>query len=457
MPRTRTTKKLAQRIDLNYFQRPAPLRKWKFWLSVAVPALAAAWLGWSALGHDARVYSSGRMSQPHAVLTARCEACHVRDAAAGGFAAHTSDSACLSCHDGPMHHAAAEFTPSCASCHSEHRGTVRLTATADATCTQCHADLHTRSGQSQFVRTVTSFRSGHPEFAVLRERLGDPTTIKLNHYRHMLPNLTGPNGPVQLACQDCHQFPTETRGWKYGDAQFRTVLPSSSDPLAPLPTRAYLAAPAYAKACAACHTLQFDRRFSEEVPHDKPEIIHAFVVQHFQTYIAGHPLDLREPRQPDRDLPEKAIPPSYRTLTPAEWVTEHTAEAEQLLWRKTCRQCHALDLAPGAAFPTVRPSNVTVRFMPHARFDHSSHELLDCTGCHSGATRSQDSADLLLPGIATCQACHRPDAQAAESRCFECHTYHDETARRSAPGRFKSPDLAKGTATLLLDRNRQDN
>ena len=44
MARTRTTKKLAQRIDLNYFKRPTPLKRAKFWLSVAVPALALVWI-----------------------------------------------------------------------------------------------------------------------------------------------------------------------------------------------------------------------------------------------------------------------------------------------------------------------------------------------------------------------------------------------------------------------------
>ena len=43
MPRTRTTKKLAQRIDMNYFQRPHALRRWKVLLSVACVAAAAIW------------------------------------------------------------------------------------------------------------------------------------------------------------------------------------------------------------------------------------------------------------------------------------------------------------------------------------------------------------------------------------------------------------------------------
>ncbi len=343
MPRTRTTKKLAQRIDLNYFLRPAPLRRWRFWLSMAALAIAAAWLGWHAFAGDARVYSSGNLAPAHAALTEHCEACHVRTT--NGFAAAANDAACLACHDGPAHHVNATFTPSCASCHVEHRGALRLAATADASCTQCHADLHTRAGAPQFVRTVTSFASGHPQFAVLREKRGDPTTIKLNHYRHMLPNLTGPNGPVQLACQDCHRTAADTRPWPYADPRFRAAsgATKSGPARTPAPSRAYLSAPIYAQACAGCHTLQFDKRFSEEVPHDKPEVVHAFLVQKFQGYIAAHPAELRELRQPDRDLPEKTLAPDSRTVTPAEWVAERVSESEQLLWRKTCVQCHTLD------------------------------------------------------------------------------------------------------------------
>lgn len=445
MPRTRTTKKLAQRIDLNYFQRPHPLRRWKFWLSVALPALAALWLGWHAVGGDARVYSSGSMSAAHAILTARCETCHVRSA--GGFSARATDAACLTCHDGPVHHADAAFIPSCASCHVEHRGAVRLAATADATCTQCHAALRTTSGAPRFARNITGFASGHPEFAVLRNGRGDPTTIKLNHYRHLQANLAGPNGPVQLVCQDCHRTPADRRPWRFGEARFRTAAPAApSDPLAPAPTRAYMAVPSYAKTCAGCHTLEFDKRFTEGVPHDTPEVIHQFLVSKFRAYIAAHPAELRVPRQPDRNLPERPIPPSYRLLTPAAWVAERTADAERLLWGKTCKQCHELDFTEGRPLPAVAPSDVTVRFMPHARFDHSAHQMLACTSCHAGATSSRESARLLLPGIATCRQCHRPGAQKAESRCFECHTYHDGAPRRPVPGHFTLPQVLRGAA-----------
>jgi hypothetical protein len=144
------------------------------------------------------------------------------------------------------------------------------------------------------------------------------------------------------------------------------------------------------------------------------------------------------PRDPSRDLPEKPIPADYRLLTQAQWVAERTAEDEQLLWRKTCKQCHTLILDEADPLPKIAPSNITARYMPRANFDHSQHGLADCVTCHVNAPTSQQSSDVLLPGIATCRTCHRAGAEAAESRCFECHTYHDPALRKPAHGRVSS-------------------
>ncbi len=64
-----TTKNLAQRIDLEYFKHPHPFRRLRFILSVALPVIALLWLGWHALARNDRIYSGGRMSASHAVLT----------------------------------------------------------------------------------------------------------------------------------------------------------------------------------------------------------------------------------------------------------------------------------------------------------------------------------------------------------------------------------------------------
>jgi hypothetical protein len=58
MPRrVRTTKNLAQRVDLQYFKQPHPFRSWRLWLSILIPVVA---LGWFAvqLANSQKIYSS---------------------------------------------------------------------------------------------------------------------------------------------------------------------------------------------------------------------------------------------------------------------------------------------------------------------------------------------------------------------------------------------------------------
>jgi hypothetical protein len=433
MPRSKlTTKKLAQRIDMHYFKRPHPFRRWRAGLSILLPVLAIVWLAGAALTRNDRVYSSGKMSAGHAVLAARCSECHIKEA--GSFSAKANDQACRSCHDGPIHHANQIFTPNCASCHTEHRGHKLLSATADANCTQCHASLRTAGAPTQFVNHIEGFGAAHPEFAALRPGAVDPGTIKLNHAAHLKAKLLGPNGPVQLDCDDCHRTAASSAAWRFGLAQPATnVMPGKFDPPSRVSARAYMIPPTYANNCTACHTLQFDKRFQESVPHDAPEIVHAFIIQKFQQYIATHPAELRVAGA-DRNLPQQPLPPPVRVLTPPEWVAERVADSEQLLWRKTCKQCHSFTFSVGAQLPAVAKSNITPRWFPHAVFNHQDHQFLKCLQCHAAAAKSQETADILLPGIQNCERCHQSGQESAESRCFECHTYHDWSKEKSVKG-----------------------
>ena len=449
MPRAKlTTKKLAQRIDLNYFKRPHPLRRWRAILSIAVPAVALLFVARAALRGNERVYSSGKMSASHAVLTARCAECHVKEA--GVFTSRATDSACRACHDGPIHHANQTFTPNCSSCHIEHRGHKRLAATADADCTQCHANLRTTGMPSQFNLQIDSFGGSHPEFAALRVGSVDPGTIKLNHAVHLKANLRGPNGPVQLDCDDCHRPPTSTAPWRFGSGQAAgttgatgardsgsvgnsIVTPRKFYPPSQVLARAYMAPSTYANTCIGCHPLQFDKRFQESVPHDTPQIVHAFLVQKFQQYIPGHPEELRVAGSM-RILPQQPLPPAVRVFTPQQWVAERVAESEELLWRKTCAQCHLLNISAGAALPVVAKSNITPRWFAHAIFNHEDHRFVKCLECHTRAAKSQETSDILLPGIQVCLECHHSSRESAESRCFECHTYHDWSKEKPVKG-----------------------
>ena len=448
------TKNLAQRIDLSYFKRPHPFRRLRFILSVAAPLVAILWLGWYAFARDNHVYSGGRVSTAHAILSKECSACHVKQA--GVFSARATNQGCESCHDGPIHHTNQVFTPNCASCHEEHRGHLRLAAVSQLSCTQCHANLQTTGTGTHFAHTVTRFDGDHPEFAALRAGNRDPGTIKFNHAVHLKHSLLGPSGSVDLDCQDCHRSPVNDSRWKYGTpgaaapaasgaspnqrASIEKSLPPSMDY-----RRAYMTPVAYAKHCAACHGLQFDPRFQEGAPHDTPQVIHSFLVRKFQEYIASHSSELRIAAPvPERDLPQRPLPVAFRILTQQQWVDLKVAESEELLWRKTCAQCHALSFNSRSSLPVVASSSITPRWFQHAVFDHDTHKLLECAQCHVKAPTSQESSDVLIPGIQTCQTCHHAGSNAAESRCFECHTYHNWEKGKEVRGSFVLERLGRG-------------
>jgi hypothetical protein len=484
--RTRTTKKLAQRIDLNYFKRPSAFKSWRLWLCVVLPVLAVVWIAWHGFAKDNRVYSSGRMSFSHAVLEKECATCHIQQN--GSFSLMAADSTCLACHDGPVHHGNQVKTLECASCHTEHRGRINISAVNNQTCAECHSDLKTNKGMLQFQAHINSFQDGHPQFAALRDSPRDPGTIKLNHQLHMKPVRRSPNNPatVQLACGDCHRGAGVQAQWNYADPKYvaAKVTYSAEGELLPvkgdiLPSRKAmtgreLMAPVkYATACASCHELKFSANIDDGAPHDKPEVVHFFVMKKFQDYIAAHPAELREVRDPGRDLAGKQNPPRLQVLTPAQWVAQQTAVAEELLWKK-CTLCHTLNnlslqdpsigrwsaassqtqmqnagVQAGSVMalnflPQVAASNTTARWMPHSKFDHDAHRGFTCESCHEKALTSKDSFDVLLPGIATCQKCHAPGPEHAESRCFECHTYHDWARRKEVTPKFTLPSLRTG-------------
>lgn len=472
MARTRTTKKLAQRVDLNYFKRPTPFKRVKLWLSVLAPLLALVWIAWHGFARDSKVYSSGRMSRAHAVLEQQCSACHVQKA--GEFSSNATDAACLACHDGPIHHEnqVTAQVPTCATCHAEHRGRINLSAASNQSCAECHADLQVKGRVRTYSAHIRSLEDGHPEFAVLRDPSGDPGTIKLNHAIHMKPIRRGPNGPlVQLECGDCHRPAGVNTAWPYADPAYVEAKTSYPNALSgalprdalwgpkPLTGRETMIPVRFAEACASCHLLTFDKRFDQGVPHDKPEVVHAFLVKKFREYIAAHPGEVRVVRDPKRDLTGKPIPPEVRVLSPAQWVVERTADAEELLWRKTCKQCHsyaaeretvriettaASEPGPENSLPEIAGSGITTRWLPHAKFDHDAHRGFSCVSCHPKALTSTETSDILVPGVANCKTCHAPGPEHAESRCFECHTYHDWSKRKEVKSTFTLPQFQTG-------------
>lgn len=376
--RTRTTKKLAQRIDLNYFKRAYPIPRWRRILTIAAVGMGVAWLSWGGLTGRQSAFNAGPLAKGHTILTNNCASCHVP---AGSFGTRVTETACQACHNAPAHQAKQTFTPGCTSCHVEHQGAFQLAVASETSCTQCHTSLKTTDGKTQFAASIASFNNGHPEFAAVRpEHAPDPGTIKLSHQVHLKSDLKGPNGPVQLQCADCHDV--ISRSFTSG-------------------------APTYVQHCATCHPLVFDSRFPERAPHQETKLVHDFVVRN------------------------------------QEHLAQSVEEAERLLWQKTCKECHVLTYPAPDARPEILKSSIPAQWMKHAKFDHRAHQLVTCTECHAQAKTSNNTSDVLLPGIATCQKCHSGGRIAAETRCSECHDYHDWSKAKPASTVHAIADFAR--------------
>jgi hypothetical protein len=436
--RTRTTKKLAQRINLNYFKTLHGIPRWRRILSAVFTVAGLAWLGWHALSGSPKPYNAGPVAHAHVVFGQKCSACHISTAS---FRVNATDQACLACHDGPVHHTEQTFAPSCASCHVEHKGAVRLASTTDAACTQCHASLasNDKTSPPKVVDNISGFDRTHPEFAVLRSGRIDPGTIKFNHQVHLDVKrpIRGPHGPVQLKCADCHRSGGLDEQWPFGVAEAKAASVSFT-----LPNRSYMEPVNFMKHCEACHPLQFDRRFNEAVPHKEPKVVYDFVLEKLTAYIAAHPAEIPLVDEPDKRLPTR--PPQPPARNAQEWIQQRLGDAQLLLWRKACKECHALTYPSGPdALPDVTKSAITARWLPHASFDHEAHQMLACTSCHTKTLASKETSDVLIPGIQSCRACHHSGSNAAESRCFECHTYHDWSKEKPVAGKFTPQQLTE--------------
>ena len=140
----------------------------------------------------------------------------------------------------------------------------------------------------------------------------------------------------------------------------------------------------YEKHCASCHTLQFDRRFSESVPHKDPKMVYDFARAKLTAYIAAHPAEIPLVDEPDKRLPSR--PPQPPARNAAEWVQQRMADAQLLLWRKSCKECHSLSYPNGLdALPVVAKAAITTRWFQHAEFDHQAHQMVECASCHAKA------------------------------------------------------------------------
>jgi predicted CXXCH cytochrome family protein len=510
MPPPAAGKPQPARIPLNYFRQGDRMRRWKLNLTIAASAAAAVWWLSGYLQSDSgrQRYSRGPVATAHAVWDDKCETCHTSfqpirsDSWAAGLlsSAHVNDPKCMSCHSGPVHHANQTSTPPCAACHREHRGReASLVHMPDQLCVDCHKDLkshiiwdYSRTG----FENVTRFDGGHPQFHFSDGDGGrvsvrsdppakDPGQLKFNHHLHMSRGLDASgklflyrniaddaqrdwywrlrhptedlpvdspqklDAPVELTCAACHRL--EAKDFPILEDQLaglprEAVLPPRAAGAAMLPIT-------YENQCKACHPLTFDGK--EAVPHRlQPEQVSKYLESYFtQRWLQEKPT-LFEKKQPMRLIPGKK--PDDEMIAVRKRIETEVRQAESVLYegKTTCKECHEYERQEGKGVPErIVPPNIPTIWLPHAKFNHTIHRVIDCESCHDGARDSKTSADVLLPGIETCQQCHAPPSRTrggARYDCTECHRYHHGDAPLRGFGTEKrDPDRRRTIGEVL--------
>jgi hypothetical protein len=497
-------------VPRHTFRRRDRLERSKIGLTVALLLLVTP-LAWWAVGRGDAA-APGPVAHAHAAWEHQCAACHrpaspVSEAAALGRLlgrARDADALCQGCHAGPAHHPDAELAadvPACAACHPDHRGrAAALTRSDDRHCTACHAAPagHHQDGAVIRVPAVADW-GDHPEFHVHRNRGGDPGWLKFSHRRHLTPGLRltkagdpftlrdveepyreryrrGRDQPasaeVRLECADCHR--TDGDDPPATDAQLAGVPLAAARPARA--AGALMQPVVYENHCAGCHplraTLPGARAGTTEtlaVPHRWPP---ARLREFLEGRLAGA---AARPDLPDRPV-RPGQPPDADGGTPRQRAQSRVAAAERDLYAsdKGCVLCHDFTPPPETVAPgqwqklAVIPTQVPDVWLEGARFRHAPHRLLDCRACHANAyaldpdgspnpQASAASADVLLPGIATCRDCHGPARATADGRrggarsdCVECHTYHNGDHPRQGKGAAaRAPALKRSLHDFL--------
>ena len=412
----------ALRIDHEYHAKPHPWRTLMKWLSWGLPVIGAAALGFVTLSSNgALLYEPGPVSTRHAMFNHRCEDCHVKSGTKFGV---VTNEKCLACHDGPLHNDRQVFngpdklkkiverkmkmssateeveveanTPRCASCHTEHKGNSSLVTMSDSHCTQCHLDLKVSDGgKLMFKSGIGSFSSGHPEWKSLRVDEGDTpgagkdnTPIKFNHAAHMNAKMvhykeTSAKGERGTRCDDCHK----------ADDQRHYMQPISFD-----------------RHCAECHELKIVNGATPP-PHGPAENVRAAVRAQLLADVVSGKESLPKKEEFDKKI-EDLLKEDLFTIP----------DKDERAKDGSCLYCHIQNTKIDSKL--VLEPNIPTRWFKHSYFNHETHRVINCEDCHSKARSSTATADVLLPGIKSCQECHK--AGSARTDCNECHLYHDK-------------------------------
>jgi len=390
-----------------------------------VPGLQSVFRAIPGLPSD-QIWDSGQRQSAHHLLGEDCSSCHSK-------AFHqVANPDCQSCHTTIAAHADTGLfnqpvmtDARCDHCHREHNGANGLILTQSSLCSDCHERLKQLTDGISLRANVSDFDQSHPQFLVDLARwdddgnylteafsldqpdLSEQSNLKFPHSLHLREEgLNSPAGKKYLGCADCHQ--TETGGKRMLAVDFETM-------------------------CQDCHRLGFDARSPErQVPHAKvPEILFTLEEYYANRALIGGYDDVTAPA-----VVRKRRRPGQR-LTASEqkdvlaWARNKALRVgEDLFEGQACSVCHRVEKnrEPGQVSWKVQPVRLTGSWFEGAFFEHNAHVTMQCADCHEAGS-SDDSNDVLMPGIENCRACHGDVGTAGRvpSPCLSCHLFHTDS------------------------------
>lgn len=365
-------------------------------------------------------WSSGAISQAHAHIAQRCEACHTTPFVP------TRNEACLGCHARTPHHVEQQHLDAglfedfrCGSCHHEHTEQASIVRQDEQLCVRCHADLKDVVADTQ-LENAEHFGDAHPPFRpTITRQIGDEQralrlspdqpaefaetpNLAFPHDLHLKPGLRSPTrGKLQLACADCHE---------------------------PEPGGGLMTPVSFEEHCHECHRLHIPGDLEREAPHgDLQAALHA-IDDYFAAWAlrGGYPNELAPKVVQLRRRPGQALSEQERQDALSWAQNMATMATSEMLGYTSCGVCHVAEPGSDGRWQ-LAPVHIPHAWFPKSKFSHQQHATQPCKDCHAEVDQSDTSADINLPGIDTCRQCHG-GANAGEgqlaSTCITCHEFH---------------------------------
>jgi FHA domain/Cytochrome c3 len=365
----------------------------------------------------------------------------------------------------------------CAECHMEHNGHEGLAPVGQTSCTSCHNKMTARLPDAT-VGDASDFGRDHPEFRPTVVASADLRAPKLTR-EWTIADLERARTAREKAVRSPARAAVTCDGFALGQPNFRGLQHAGALPgeamagdnsglVFPhdvhLQERGCVAAIAQRlkadegygdklvckdchtenddgvgfrpvsmeRNCSACHSLVFDNvgGFERELRHGRTNDVIATLLDFYQARVVGAALGGGGGE--DRRRPGEAAQRSagFRATAFAQAPARAASRVRAIFSEGgACYGCHVVTPPTQAGSLDFKVQPVTLRdtFLPKAAFAHRAHETgdLECEDCHEART-SKSSTDVLLPPVASCQACHGGEHATAnvQSSCVLCHGFH---------------------------------